>query len=141
MMQEKRGREEVKGKEGCGVVDIGAFPGSSGRYSALENEKQFSFLAPWMRKATDKMPRRNDGKISEFPFVSLIYPFPSRSILLPLPRLSVFFIHSLFLCILRLTVIVRLVSPRTDSRLAARKRALSRSRSSRGNIKNRANTA
>lgn len=31
-------------------VDIGAFPSSSGRYSALEDEKQFSFLAPWMRK-------------------------------------------------------------------------------------------
>lgn len=33
-----------------GGVDIGAFPGSSGRYSALEDEKQFSFLAPWMIK-------------------------------------------------------------------------------------------
>lgn len=44
------GITEVWGSGEEGGVDIGAFPGSSGRYSALEDEKQFSFLAPWMRK-------------------------------------------------------------------------------------------
>lgn len=39
----------------------------------------------------DKMPRRNDGKISEFPFVSLIYP------LLPVFHPSTVFL-SLSLC-------------------------------------------
>ena len=42
----------------------------------------------------DKMPRRNDGKISEFPFVSLIYP------LLPVFHPStVLFSLSLSLCV------------------------------------------
>lgn len=105
---------------GRGGVDIGAFPGSSGRYSALENEKQFSFIpAPWMRKGyTDKMPRRNDGKISEFPFVSLLYilfhlvpSFASlfSSLLFPTPFLSLSFLR-----ISRLTIMFRLCLPRTE---------------------------
>lgn len=117
-----------------------------------------SWLRGW-EKATDKMPRRNDGKISEFPFVSLIYPFPSHSISLIPPSVVPFCCHphpafsllpySLTLCIdlVHSVFCLRLVRREPtrvyEWRKSARARASgrTRSRSSRGNIKNRANVA